>query len=321
MDIEKILKMDSASWEVLSELQQGVKTREKDLVKVNRIQEQIKLFRDKLNKTQTQLSKVSAEIKVKQQCLNNQRKRKRQVKNTDKYSKKSVKYSVWKNPKNFENVLEKKTTQFSFGQSKNRDRRKHIDELRREKMMRERINHNLELEIEGIKGDISNLGRVVQGLENRQNERKMELIQEKKRSEDKSEIAKLGIKHVAERLQEENERTKIDFFQGVTNWGIMNPSGLGGSTIYNSANKEKKIKKQFFDEQVNMEERKRLIGIKKNLEDVLQMWFDSTNSNNTTDLKNYIKKTTEENTVNLINNLIKSCYTNKPKPCSKNWKN
>ena len=115
MDIETILKMDSASWEMINDLQQNFKARDKDLVKVNRIQEQIKLFREKINKTQTHLSKVKAEIKVKQQALAKQRKQKRAVKNTDKYSKKSTKYMVWRNPKNFENVLEKKTTQFSFG--------------------------------------------------------------------------------------------------------------------------------------------------------------------------------------------------------------
>jgi hypothetical protein len=295
--MEGILNMNSTSWEILNELQSSSKTRDRDLVKVNRIQDQIKLFREKLNRTQTQLLKVNCEIKTKKENLKQHRKQKRENCMKDKYSKKSTQYSVWKNPKNFENVLEKKTTQFSFGQSKNRDRRREIDQMRREKMMRERININLEGDIEKVKEDIRRLGQVVEGLENRQKERRRELFDERKKVDDKSEIAKLGIKHVAERLQEENERTRVDFFNGISNWNRVNPSGLGGSTLYNSDMKEKKVEKQRFNEHVNMAERKKLLAKIKSLEEVLRMWFEATGTTDIHQLQSYIKSTSEENTV------------------------
>jgi DNA repair exonuclease SbcCD ATPase subunit len=298
--MEAMLKMDSPSWELINDLQNNQKSRHKDFVKVNRLQEQIKLFREKLNKSQSQLLKINSEIQVKQDLLKNHRKQKRQNQHKNKFSKKSPQYFVWKNPKNFENLLEKKITKFSFGQSKNRDRRREIDGLRREKMMRERINSNLENEIEEVKWAISNLGKVVENLENKQKERRKELVQERRKQDDKSEIAKLGIKQVAERLQEENEKTRVDFFHGVANWGNVNPSGLGGSVIYNS---DKKIKrgsnkdKEAFDEQVNLGERKKLTSKIKNMEEVLQMWYKATSTGSIGELKDYIRNTTEENTV------------------------
>ena len=293
--MEGLLKMNSKSWEFLNELQG--KARDKDLVKVNRIQDQIKLFRERGNRTQANLVRVTSEIRAKKEHLGKERRRKRENQRREKYSKKSAQYSVWKNPRNFENVLEKKTTQFSFGQSQNRERRREIDQMRREKMMRERINLNLEAEIAQVKEDIRGLGRVVESLESRQKARRRELFDERKKVDDKSEIAKLGIKHVAERLQEENEKTRVDFFNGVTNWNLVNPLGLGGSTLYNSEKKDRRPEKPGFSEQVNMAERKKLLAQSKELQEVLKGWFVSTGTKDVEQLIRYIRRTSEDNTV------------------------
>lgn len=316
MDIQALLKMDSPTWKLINDLESDSKSQHKDLVKVNRIQQQIKIFREKLQKTQARLSHVSAKIKVRQETLKQHQNQKRRNVHRDRFSKKSPQYHVWKNPQNFENVLEKKVTKFSFGQSKNKHTRAEIDALRREKMMRQRINQNLEQEILDVKHTISDLGQVVENLEHKHKQRRQQLIVQRKKIDDKSEIAKLGIKHVADRLQQENQRTKVDFFQGISNWDRVNPSGLGGSTLCGSGKKPTKVNKRDFDEQDNMAEAEKLTTKVEALEQVLRVWFTSTETSDVEDLKRHIESTCEENTVR--DGLTRRYCTSKRGPC---WRN
>ena len=163
-------------------------------------------------------------------------------------------------------------------------------------MMRQRINQNLEQEIHEVKQTIADLGQQVETLEHKHKQRRKQLIVQRKKIDDKSEIAKLGIKHVADRLQQENQRTKVDFFQGISKWDCVNPSGLGGSTVYHSESKTK-AEKEDVNERVNMAEAEQLTTKLQTLEQVLQTWFESTNTINVNQLKNYIQSTCEENTV------------------------
>ena len=233
-NLEHMLKMEMITWEALNQKKELDKRKEKELVKVNRLQQLIKQFREKSTKVERDIGNMNLQIKTHESLLKNQRKAKKEAAKKEKFPKKSTEYFVWRNPKHFEDVLEKKTTKFSFGKSKNQERRREIDALRREKMMREDINNNLESEIEQIKEELQNLNEEVGILEDKQQRKRQYLLEERRKCDNRSAVGKVGLKQVAERLQEENQRTRQEFFEGVKSWGKHNKSGLGGSTYYNS---------------------------------------------------------------------------------------
>ena len=143
----------------------------------------------------------------------------------------------------------------------------------------------------------------VETLAETQITRKEDLISEQKRGETKSNIAKVGIKEVAKRLEEENMKTRVDFYQGLAQWA-QNSQGFQtapqNQNFANSSRQGSPKKDTFFNEQVNMQERKNLSSKIKCLQVQLASWLKETGTEDIKGLKQFILHSTEVNAVHVF---------------------
>lgn len=247
--IKEMLNSDFLPIDIVVSQKELQKSKKRDMARVNRLQEQIQIFNSKAQRMREETAILTSEIKEHKTIIAKHRAWKRSQTRQHKFSKKSTEYMISKNPKNFENVLEKMTVQYSHGKSRNRSLRSQIDNLRREKIMRDKINLGLEAEVLEIKERLRGLGREVEEMEQNEKARRQMLSSEKKRVDNKNAIANLGIKKVAERLQKENRKTKIGFFENNPLLRSINESvvrekpELKDSFMFEKQNKALKKKK------------------------------------------------------------------------------
>jgi hypothetical protein len=297
-NLEEFLKMDLVNM-VSTPISKIKKKQEKEMMKVNTIQQTIRQFKEKNILLESELNDILKEIQTNKNMMAKIKKQKMNQKGKGHLNPVKVNRATYsKNRMNLENVLEKKTIQFSYGKSKNRDNRNELDQLRREKMMRQKIIDGLEEEIFNLQEEVSEMAEEVEMMNEIHDDQKILLQKQLRNNKDKDSIGIFGLKEVAERLYEENKKSRQNFFEAMNRKNNLDCSSLEPPQIVISpAKKESTTEKQQYDEAVTLQERKQVTKKIDNLNLLIKQLLASTNTTSLKGLRDYIQEISETNSV------------------------